>query len=124
MRCMHLEYTCVLLVQRVCGQRRALPAPPAGRVLDLEIIARGRVPLPDQASPARPASPAPEWVLVRPLRLGVGLVQFEVQRGGVLSEAVSLVALPSREAVAEAQQAQRELAGGVVDPYTRRLSSV
>ena len=38
-------------------------------------------------------------------------LQFEAQRGNLLSEAVAAVALPNEAAVAEAQQAQRALAG-------------
>lgn len=46
------------------------------------------------------------------------LPQFEVQRGGVLSRPLAVAALPSRDAVAEARTAQRELeAEGELLPF-------
>ncbi len=84
---------------------------PAGRVLDLEIVARGKLPSSALPGPALIARQSPEWVVVRPLGTGVGLLEFEVQRGGLLSGAVPTLALPSRAAVEEAQRAQRALAG-------------
>lgn len=74
------------------------------------MLGRGQIPA-AALPPAAAGTPPPEWVLVRPLGAAVGLLQFEVQRGGMLSAPISVVALPSRAAVAEAQQAQRALAG-------------
>jgi hypothetical protein len=91
----------------------------AGRVLDLEILASGQ--LPHSATPALPAGRSLEWVLVRPAAHGVGLLQFDMQRGGMLSAPASLLALPSLAAVKEARQAQRALAGG--SQHTQRCTS-
>ena len=88
----------------------------------MEVLARGHgdtAEVPGLPPAGSATFPAPEWVLVKPLRVGVGLLEFEVQRGGILSEAVSLVALPGEAAVQEAQQAQRGLAGGVVSRSLR-----
>ena len=48
---------------------------------------------------------------MRPLAFSPGLLHFEVQRGGLLSQAVGVAALPTLEAVVEAKQAHRALAG-------------
>lgn len=57
------------------------------------------------------AGPPLEWVTVRPLRPGVGLLEFEVQRGAMLSAPLAVLGLPSAGAVKEAGLAQRSLAG-------------
>jgi hypothetical protein len=57
-----------------------------------------------------------EWALVRPLQPGVGLLEFEVQRGALLSNAVSVAVLPSRAATREAQLAGLALAGEAAEP--------
>ncbi|GAB4816875.1 hypothetical protein N2152v2_003921 [Parachlorella kessleri] len=91
---------------RVSGSHDVIICRQQGRVLDLEILARGKLP-----HAARRSGRAPEWVLVRPLACSPGLLQFEVQRGGLLSQTVGVAALPTPEAVAEAKRAQRVLAG-------------
>ncbi|GAB4813349.1 hypothetical protein N2152v2_000395 [Parachlorella kessleri] len=120
------------------GRHDAIICRQAGRLLTLEVLAHGRgdpgeirdnpaeirgIPAGIRGDPGEmrgdpaeipgpPAvSPPPEWVLVRPLGVGVGLLEFEDQRGGFLSEAVAVVAVPGETAVEEAQQAQRCLAG-------------
>lgn len=48
--------------------------PPAGEVLDLEVIARGTIPR--ALAGARPlGAPLPEYLVVRPLQTSVGLLQ-------------------------------------------------
>ncbi len=74
----------------------------------MEVLAQGCLPAGVQLhSPGRPV----EWVLVRPLRAGVGLLQFEVQRGAVLSAPLPVLGLPSWRAVHEAALAQEAMAG-------------
>ena len=97
----------------------------------MEIVESGSCLQPDASyHEPGPAGSAPEWVAVRPLGARVGLLQFEVQRGGMLSEPAALVALPSRAAVAEAQQAHVALTGNWggcwpwSSPKTHRHSSM
>lgn len=88
----------------------------AGRVLDLEVVAGGQLPWkPSRASPSTTATATHdgplEWVSVRPLSAGIGLLEFEVQRGAMLSPAVPVLAVPSEAAAGEVVRLQRALAG-------------
>ncbi|GAB4813342.1 hypothetical protein N2152v2_000388 [Parachlorella kessleri] len=100
------------------GHHDAIICRQAGRVLTLEVLARGLGDPGEVLGPPAESQP-PEWVLVRPLGVAVGLLEFEVQRGGLLSEAVAVVAVPGEAAAEEAQQAQRCLAGGAVGAWPR-----
>lgn len=76
----------------------------------MEILGAGA--LPYSVVPPGDDEPAPlEWVLLRPLGAAPGLLEIEVEREGLLSAAAPVTALPSRQALVEALDAQRVVGG-------------